>query len=255
MARIFGTPQTFTMQSAQAGADFSDNFNQGFSPGWSFIGNRWSIDNGEAKVEYDGNTAISGDQVLYYDFPSHVDEVFIAFNFRHSGANVMPKWVKFHGEELPGDNYSNVTFGSFSYHASLDVAYFGQNIAGPNDVNGAFLNLNGNPPVLPRASSPNIIVPGGNPAPWIAHTELRRYQIHWKLNRNNTNGGVLANGECQIIVDGVTRLHVTGFYNRGDAHLGFNRVGLGDYTNWSGGYTPFDMWYSNLVISSTQMPD
>jgi len=181
------------------------------------------------------------------------EDIYIEFWAKMPGAKQGLKFLKIFGARASDGSAANTTFG-MNYtggdNGSLYQVSFGDGSTAFNDTQNV-INLDGTYPDWIGRSYGQAKVSTPQMAPWASSnwgTTWHHFKMHVKFNSGGSAGTEVADGQYYLEIDAKVYADASGLFNRNSANGPIDSVQI---FGWSqGGTTPFEIWYSNVVIST-----
>ena len=226
---------------------FQDDLASGFSSTWDRTNAaKWTQQDGFVRALYDDGETTSGTQLRYaYQAGDSPREIFLKYDMKWGATQNSPKTLKFFGEHNGSGGVSNMTFQAHYKRSNYSGPTYGNN-TGASAANDNFWSLRTDGTFQETdTNSPSRTISVADIIPF--STAWRTFHVHWKQNTDNA----LADGECDIWVDGVLKLSVRNFKNCNADHLEFESMTFGDYTQ---ALTTHWIDLRNVVMSKNGWP-
>lgn len=234
-----------------------DDFNDGIDAGeWTSYGDSGSAvlsvqtdtaqtfngSAGAVRGQYPVGNGDTNGIYLNKDMPANTSELYVRFRARMPSATKRGcKFLKVFGIGIP-TNYANVTFAIEYGTGQFQKVSFGDGSGVQNDTTRT-IKLDGTTEGAHRVA-PTIVT---SSEAFDFDDGWHLFEFYWKFNSGTTSGNEVPDGEVLIKIDGVTRLHATGFYNRHYSNAAIDKVGLfGYYTSAAA----FELMYDNVEITT-----
>ena len=252
--------------SASATILTSNQFTTLTSPGWALgaqDGGTVSIST-DTSLNYNGGatsvvgkypTASGGVYVWgSYDVSAlKTEDIYIEFWAKMPGAKQGLKFLKIFGGRASDGSAANTTFG-MNYtggdNGSLYQVSFGDGSTPFNDTQNV-INLDGTYPSWIGRSYGHATVATPQKSAWASSnwgTNWHHFKMHVKFKSGNSGAAEVADGQYYLEIDGKVYADASGLFNRNYTNGPIDSIQIFGWAQ--GGSTPFEIWYSNVVIST-----
>ena len=212
--------------------------------------------NGQSTAIVGSYPTATGDVYVWgaYDVSAlQTRDIYVDFWAKMPKAKQGLKFLKIFGARGSDGSAANTTFG-MNYtggdNGSLYQVSFGDGATPFNDTQNT-INLDGsNSNWIGRSyGKATVATPQNAPrgsANW--GTSWHHFKMHVKFNSGTSSTNEVNDGEYYLEIDGKVYANATGIFNRHYSNGPIDRV---EIFGWAqGGSTPFEIWYSNVIIST-----
>lgn len=148
------------------------------------------------------------------------------------------KFCKFFGSAGGGapSEVANCTWGFIYGSAVMEVLAFGDGTTLQNDSNNVIFYDGSSPSLIGRSYGTAVVdTPVGS---FTFDNNWHRFQMRMKYNTGTSSGNEVANGEFELLIDGVRRLLAVNVFNRNPANPRyFDKFTIGDWAQYAQGMT------------------